>query len=506
MNLNNNKMRISKIILLAALISFTGCKKFLDVQPKDLKIAKTVKDYQDLMNGEGWSKPTSSNVGSGMELYWLEMLTDDVSEALATAPIPTDNKKHYSPFYIWRNNYDLTYIDNATSSYNFDTWTWLYRVVNISNIVLEAHDKMEGGTVNEKQLLKAEALFSRALAFYYITNIWGEPYDPATASTAKGIPIKTTGYPELSSIPRNNVQQCYDQILSDLLAAETIVADPTVTPTGNVFHVSKEAVEILLSRIYLYMQNWEKAKEFASKAIATKPALYDITTENFTTFTTSSFFNARNKEVLFSYHRNTKTALAAASYIFGTSQSASIYVVAQDLLNQYTTADKRLNGFTNSISARFFAKTMIQESGTTLFDYAIRTSEAYLNRAEAMAQLNDLTNSLNDVNALRAKRITGTSSVSFTDKAALLNFIYQERRREFFFQGHRWFDLRRTTRPSITHFYTPVNGTGAGSTIGTPLKFVLNQNDPGYTIELPAKELTLNPGLVPLGIAERQPQ
>jgi hypothetical protein len=176
------------------------------------------------------------------------------------------------------------------------------------------------------------------------------------------------------------------------------------------------------------------------------------------------------------------------------------------MLSLYTTADKRLNGFINTVSGRSFAKTMLQESGAVLFDYAIRTAEAYLNRAEANAQLNDISSSLSDINFLRSKRLTGSASVSFSDKSALLGFIYQERRRELFFQGHRWFDLRRTGRPSITHTYTPINGTGSGSTIGTPLKFVLNQNDPGYTIELPMKEVNLNPSLIPLGIPERQPR
>lgn len=500
-------MRLTIILLLGAGLSiFTGCKKFLDVQPKDLKIAKTVKDYQDLLNGEGWSKVTGSSVGSGMELYWLEMLTDDVSEALSTSPIPIDTKKHYSSFYVWRNNYDFTLLDNAASATNFDTWTWLYRVVNISNIVLSEIDKMEGGTLNEKKLLEAEAYFSRALAYYYITNIWGEPYNPASSTTAKGIPLKITPFPELTSIPRSNVKECYDQILKDLIAAEEIVTSSEVTQSGNVFHVSKEAVEVLLSRIYLYMQNWEKAKEFADKAIATKPLLYDLTIENFNNLVTTSFFNSRNNEILFSYHRSDKTAIASSNYIFGNSQSGSIYVVAPELLALYTTADKRLNGFINTVSGRFFAKTMIQESGTILFDYAIRTAEAYLNRAEALAQLNKLSESLNDLNALRAKRITGSSAVSFTDNTSLLSFIYQERRREFFFQGHRWFDLRRTGMPSITHYYSPVNGTGTGATIGTALKFVLNQNDPGYTIELPIKEMGLNPALTPLGLSDRQPQ
>lgn len=505
-------MKIKITIVFVALLILSGCKKYLDVQPKDLKLATTVKDYQDLLNGEGWG-----TLLSGAEFYWLDMMTDDVGEALATTTVPIESKLQYSHFYVWSNNPDFTYIENGESGYNIKTWTWLYHIVNISNIILEDLDNVKAQTENERLLLRSETLFSRALAYYYILNIWGEPYDPSTANSAKGVPLKTTPFPQVAGTGRSSVQQGYDLILSDLNEAETILADQGVPSSGSVFHVSKDAVEILLSRVYLYMQNWEKAKEYADKAIATRPGLFDITTENLTTTAGTNFFNPRTNEVVFTYHKNDKTPFGT-NYVFGAAATGSVYTVSSEMVGLYSaglnssSVDKRKNGFIQVSSNRNFAKTMLQEGSsfatptTKLYDYDIRVAEAYLNRAEAQAQLGNTTQALSDINFLRSKRITGTPTVTITDQAQMIAFIYEERRRELFFQGHRWFDLRRTTRPSITHFYTPVNGTGSGATIGTQLKFILLQNDPGYTVEIPFQERELNTAITALALPERLPQ
>ncbi|MFV0605977.1 MAG: RagB/SusD family nutrient uptake outer membrane protein [Niabella sp.] len=506
-------MKIYITILSIAVLSLTGCKKFLEIQPKDLKIAKTVDDYQELLNGEGWGKSMGS--GSDAELYWLEMLTDDVGEYLATSSSPSDSKIQYSQFYTWSNDPDLTYINKAVSAYNIGTWTWLYRVVNISNMVISEIDNMTTQNENSRALLKSEALFSRALAFFYILNIWGEPYKPT--ATALGVPLKTTPFPSLLGTPRSTVQEGYDLIINDLLEAETTITASGVVPTGSVFHVSKEAIEILLSRAYLYTQNWQKAKEYADKAIATGPALFDLNSETFSTSAATNFFNPRNTEILFTYHRNAKST-TGSTYIFGQSVTASIYVVSNDMINVFakdlvtSAVDIRKNAFVQVLIGRNFSKTPLQEGSafltptTKLYDYDIRIGEAYINRAEASAQLNNLAEAVADLNTLRAKRISGSSAVTYSNQAALLNFIYEERRRELFFQGHRWFDLRRTTQPAITHVYTPVVGTGTTATIGTPLTFVLSQNDAGYTIEIPVKEREYNTSVTPLGLPERVPQ
>jgi hypothetical protein len=78
---------------------------------------------------------------------------------------------------------------------------------------------------------------------------------------------------------------------------------------------------------------------------------------------------------------------------------------------------------------------------------AFRTGEMYLIRAEAYARLGGANEALGlaDLNTLRAARISGYVPVALAG-AALLTAIEQERRKELVGEGHRFLDLKRTTR------------------------------------------------------------
>ncbi|MBC7651715.1 MAG: RagB/SusD family nutrient uptake outer membrane protein, partial [Deinococcales bacterium] len=76
---------------------------------------------------------------------------------------------------------------------------------------------------------------------------------------------------------------------------------------------------------------------------------------------------------------------------------------------------------------------------------AFRTSEMYLIRAEARANSSQEVLALSDLNTLRAARINGFVAGVETG-SALSDAIALERRKELFMEGHRWFDLKRTTR------------------------------------------------------------
>ena len=60
--------------------------------------------------------------------------------------------------------------------------------------------------------------------------------------------------------------------------------------------------------------------------------------------------------------------------------------------------------------------------------------------------------------------------------------IYDERFRELAFEGHRWFDLRRTNRPELTKTYD-------GET------YILQKDDERYTLRIPPEAIQSNPGL-----------
>jgi hypothetical protein len=78
---------------------------------------------------------------------------------------------------------------------------------------------------------------------------------------------------------------------------------------------------------------------------------------------------------------------------------------------------------------------------------ALRTGEMYLIRAEARAMQGGAKAVLGlaDLNTLRAARINNYVPLVVTGQN-LLNAIEAERRRELVGEGHRWFDLKRTSR------------------------------------------------------------
>ncbi len=86
--------------------------------------------------------------------------------------------------------------------------------------------------------------------------------------------------------------------------------------------------------------------------------------------------------------------------------------------------------------------------------YVLRIAEQFLIRAEARAQIGtDLVGSAADLNAVRTR--AGLANTAAATKPDLLQAIEDERRLEFAFEPHRWFDLVRTKRaddifPGIT--------------------------------------------------------
>ena len=80
-----------------------------------------------------------------------------------------------------------------------------------------------------------------------------------------------------------------------------------------------------------------------------------------------------------------------------------------------------------------------------------RLAEQYLIRAEARAHLNDIEGALADINAIRSR--AKVAPVEANTTAEVLMLVEEERRKELFVegQGHRWFDLKRTSRADAVY-------------------------------------------------------
>ena len=113
----------------------------------------------------------------------------------------------------------------------------------------------------------------------------------------------------------------------------------------------------------------------------------------------------------------------------------------------------------------------------------MRTSEIYLNRAEALAELNGINaEPLTLVNGIRARAgLSAWTATTFTTKATFITAILEERRKELYFEGHRRMDLLRKG--------LPLRITGPTASLAV-------FGGPKTVLPLPQREIDLNKGLV----------
>ena len=123
-----------------------------------------------------------------------------------------------------------------------------------------------------------------------------------------------------------------------------------------------------------------------------------------------------------------------------------------------------------------------------------RSAEIYLIAAEAAAwregQLNAAKSYLLE---LLQNRLTENyykerkAAIEGMERDELLAEIQKERARELCFEGHRWFDLRRTSRPEIVKNYM--------DNLFEFQSVSLQKDDPKYIIPFPREAVENNPEL-----------
>jgi len=436
----------------ALVLSSSSCKKIIDVVPEYTKdgssIYTSITDYQFALTGAYslFRQVGYYGNGSGTTGAW-STLPDMMGEDLL------------------QTTEDLA--NNATmTNYSFNTleadllvmWQSAYRVVAQSNLVLRNLDQFAATQPTAVNRIKGQALAIRALAHFDLLRYWGADYD--RNSTGLGIPYVTVVDPEFKP-SRPTVKETLDKIYTDLNAAETLLGnvDAPINTSANKSGIDITVVRAILARLNLYTKNYAEAERYATLAITAVPL---ATSANFPNVWKDSYTAA---EVIWSVSFNAGEG-SPANNLITTSSNRNQYKPTASIIDLFTnkTADVRYSTYIASRSTGSTAAIVTDPTSTiarkivnkytgkgTNTDNvvnwkAFRTGEMYLIRAEARAmQTGKETLGLADLNALRAARITGYVPEVLTG-TALINAISTERRKELFAEGHRWFDLKRTTR------------------------------------------------------------
>ncbi|WP_108866230.1 RagB/SusD family nutrient uptake outer membrane protein [Aquimarina aquimarini] len=323
---------------------------------------------------------------------------------------------------------------------HFSFWQNAYEVINSANFVIAGVDDLQDATESQEKQLKGEALFLRALAHFDLVRAYARNPNHLVGDPM-GIPIITDPNDIFGLPARNSIDEVYHQVIADLNNAFNLINSNEVTPN----RASKVAVQALLSRVYLYQKDWGNSIEAANYVIQNVD--FDIETDGYTLI----FSEASETIFGLSYsaleNPGLNNSLQGLFYIDNeTGIGYGDFVVRDKLYNLHETDDLRLSLYIPTTKSgenvNFIGKYLGYQGAFGLDNIPIiRLSEILLNRAEALAENNDLSAALSDLNKIRNR--VGLSNILIGSKEEVINNILEERRIELAFEGHRIFDLKR---------------------------------------------------------------
>lgn len=427
-------MRSFKFIFLSALLT-AGCSDFLNVEPTDVLTDEnalvTLEDFDQALIG-CYSGLTSGAYYGGTYIVAADRMSDDLRRS--NENLGEGVQVH-------------SYTINAGTGEANAIWTQLYSVINRTNIILTKIDGVDATTA-ERNSIKGQALFIRALAHFDLVRYFAQPYDATPDASHLGVPVMLVS--AIGQPARNTVAEVYDQVIADLTLAEDLMNETGIGP----YFATPLAATALMARVYLYKQEWQNAKQAASTVISSQRWTL-ATGDTYKNIWTSAELN---NEVIFKLAMLQNNAFIGQNY-WSQSNDIVSFNPTEDLIDLYTDEDIRFTSFIgirkpddpDNVVAKYrgapLGTPLDQKPSTDGLAHIkiLRLSEMYLIRAEANYELADASSARSDLNQVRLARIEGFNPTTDGNEtgSALRDAIRIERRREFAFEGHRWQDLKR---------------------------------------------------------------
>ncbi|TKC65660.1 RagB/SusD family nutrient uptake outer membrane protein [Pedobacter hiemivivus] len=438
-----NKIFFSISIFSLCLLSIlnTGCKKLIEIPDNAPGQIVTSQVFID----------SASAVNSVVGIYASNFFFSGplngaitINNSMSADELAT-NESYYLPIYNNAlNPGDATLAEGTVGS----LWSASYG----KTAIYQANACIEGLTASAtlsnslKDQLIGECKVFRALSYFHLVNLFG------------AVPLAlTTDYRVNNKLPRASVEEVYVQIKKDLLEASAELKSGY--PSPGKARPNKYTALALLSRIYLYHQEWDKAEEIATNVI-TLGGYQLVQNPNDVFLTGSNEAIWQIAPMGFFPYMSTEgsTLIPYANNIIPT------YYINPYLLNAFEAGDRRKTSWLNTSTPpggptyyypyKYKNTYGVQTNGNSETYVMFRLAEQYLIRAEARAKQNNYNGAVEDLNILRQRaRAAATPQVPNPlpdlpldlSPTATISAIAHERQIELFCEwGHRWYDLKRT--------------------------------------------------------------
>lgn len=251
------KKYISKIVmagLLAGGVMLSSCNDYLSVVPKGEKIPTTLADFEALLRDE-------YNCQRVDVLQELILLNDRYVSSSNLSYYPL-----YSANYNWDESADRIKLNDEDEGTYYTT----YSSISTCNLIIENAASMTETTDTERKALVAQAKVLRAMNYFTLVNYYSDTYTDETAAQKGGVPVILSANIN-APYTQPSVKEVYDFILEDMEEAYNDLPEKAQT----ILHPDRATADAFYARLYLQMGNYDKALEYADKALEANDALFD---------------------------------------------------------------------------------------------------------------------------------------------------------------------------------------------------------------------------------------
>lgn len=342
-------------------------------------------------------------------------------------------------------------------------WGTAYSQIYYANSIIYGTEQSVALSDTDKNRIKGEALFMRALLYFYLQRLFGD------------IPYTTSiDYKYNRNLNKTKATALLEILENDCAEAVSLLEDDY--RTSERIYPNRKTAQLLLARIYLLRKEWALAEQTAQDILQSPLYVFqeDI----------NEVFHKSGKHILWQLKpENSGDATVEAGFYYFDNVAPNAYVLSTNLMETFSENDLRKQLWMAEVTFNdesWFRPYKYKNRSGNSEEYSVifRLEEVYFIMAEALINQNRINEALPYLNATRER--AGLTALNTVSNETFVYELLKEERREFFAEfGHRFLDLKRWDKLNELKTLKP------------------NWEDYKQVWPIPQDELLLNSNLIP---------